>query len=505
MKKRILSLLLTLLLLAPSVISCAETTVEENAEETQASPEISAEPTAETVETAEERVKPDIPETADFGGDDIHFMFWSIASWGSGVHESRDIYAESLNGEGINDAVYNRNVKIEEAYKVKISLDILAHDTIVNTINSCVRSGDATYDVVYPRLADSASLFTNNSLTNLHEVPNIDLTKPWWEANCADALTVYGYLPCIATSINVNDKDATAAMAFNKQIAVDYNIEDLYTAVREGRWTYDLVTEVSDAVDTDLNGDGVIKEGDLIGFLGMRDVMESYFYGSGSQHVSKTEDGGIAFSFGTERDINVTQTIMDLMAQPWFYNSQLKSLSKEGRNVFSEGNVFLFWIRLSEVTNMREGEADFGILPIPKYEESQENYYSMVSRHSTALLSIPTTAHGEKLDQLGIVLEALAAESHYTLIPEYIETSLKTKHSRDAESADMLDIIISSRIYDAIYIYNIGSFADAYLVMGEPGQENVSSFLRGKQKAMNKNVEKFLESLAKNIGLNAGE
>ena len=106
MKKRILSLLLTLLLLAPSVISCSETTVEESGTSEQpAVEESSADPSAETAETEEERLKPDIPETADFGGDDIHFMFWSIASWGPGVHESRDIFSEGINGEGINDAV----------------------------------------------------------------------------------------------------------------------------------------------------------------------------------------------------------------------------------------------------------------------------------------------------------------------------------------------------------------------------------------------------------------
>ena len=84
-------------------------------------------------------------------------------------------------------------------------------------------------------------------------------------------------------------------------------------------------------------------------------------------------------------------------------------------------------MRLDDVTNMRAGEADFGIIPTPKYEESQDAYYSMVSQHTTGLLSVPITLTGDKLSEVGMVLEALAAESHYTLIPEYIETSLKIK------------------------------------------------------------------------------
>jgi len=503
--KNSISLFLVLLMLASVCVSCSESAVQETTETTSSSPaelsenSPSAEP--EIQEEEEERLKPDIPEKADFGGDEIRYIFWNISSWASGSHESRDLVAEEINGEAINDAVYNRNLLVSENYNVTFALDILEYNTIVNTVNACIRSGDDTYDVVYPRLYEAVPLFSDGSLLNIHDIPNIDLEKPWWDSNIVDSLTIYGYLPAIATSINVNDKDATAAVSFNKTVASSYGLEDLYTLVHEGKWTLDKVWELADLVDNDANGNGKMDDGDMYGFFGARDVMESFYYGSGMQHATKTEDNGIAFTYGTEQEIDYTQKVMDFMATDWFFNGHLDGdTSNTGSDIrFSNNEGLFLWIKLGSITNMRELEGEFGILPTPKASEEQADYYSMVSRHHTGLLSIPTTASGEKLEQLGIILEALAAESHYTVIPAYIETSLKTKHARDVESADMLDIIINSRIYDPVYIYDFGDFADQFLCMGEPGLDNIASFLKSKEKLMNKMIDRFLKNLSEII------
>ena len=495
MKKRVLALILAALLLAPSMLACSETTVEESGNASTDAVDAAADPALEAAEETEERLKPNIPEKADFGGEDVRFIFWNISSWASGSHESRDLVAEEINGEAINDAVYNRNALVSENYNVTFSLEILAHDKIVSTVQSCVRSGDDAYDCVYPRLVEGTPLFSDGSLLNILEVPNIDLSMPWWDSNVADSMTIYGYLPCVATSINVNDKDATAALSFNKIVAENYGIEDPYTLVREGKWTIDKVWELSDLIDNDTNGNGKMDEGDMFGFLGARDTMEAFYYGSGFQHATRQEDGGIAFTYGSEAEVDYTQKIMDFMATEFFFNGHLDTSTKGSDVRFSNDEALFLWIKLGSITNMRSLEGEFGVLPTPKANEDQENYYSMVSRHHTGLLSIPTTQYGEKLEQLGIILEALAAESHYTVIPAYIETSLKTKHARDAESADMLDIIISSRIYDPVYLYNFGAFADNFLCMGETGLDNIASFLKARQKMMSKTIEKFNKNL----------
>ncbi len=500
--KRTMAMLIALLMLVPTLASCSDNTPAET-KETTAQQETSQ--TAESTdassdesETEDERIKPNIPESADFGGDDITFLHWYNPAWTETVRQSRDIYAEGITGEAINDAVYNRNVKIEDAYKVKIALQLEQSTDIASMVGQQVTAGDSTYDVVYQLLSAAPALIQKSYFHNLFNVPNIDLEKPWWDQNSISSLSTMGILPLVSTSINVNDKDATAALAFNKTIAENNQLEDLYTLVREGKWTYDKLTEMAEATANDSNGDGTMTPDDVYGFLGGRDVIDSLYHGSGSQFITKNENDEFVFTFGTERDVDVISKGIDIVNSVWYFNHHAWKDQSDilYRQIFETGHGLFFWMRLDDVTNMRAGDADFGIIPIPKYEEAQDKYYSLVSQHTTGLMSIPITCAGDDLSMVGMVLEALAAESHYTLIPEYIETSLKTKNSRDAESADMLDIILGNRVFDPMNVYSFANFGDAIMDAADANNKDMASLIKSKEKLVNKSIEKVLKAVS---------
>ena len=500
--KRTMAVLIALLMLVPTLASCSdnnpaeskETTAQQETSQTAESTDASADET-----TAEdERIKPNIPESADFGGDTITFLHWYNTAWTETVRQSRDIYAEGITGEAINDAVYNRNVKIEDAYKVKIALQLEQSTDIASMVGQQVTAGDSTYDVVYQILSAAPALIQKSYFHNLFNVPNIDLEKPWWDQNSISSLSTMGILPLVSTSINVNDKDATAALAFNKTIASNNQLEDLYTLVREGKWTYDKLTEMAEATYNDSNGDGTMTPDDVYGFLGGRDVIDSLYHGSGSQFITKNENDEFVFTFGTERDVDVISKGIDIVNSVWYFNHHAWKDQSDilYRQIFETGHGLFFWMRLDDVTNMRAGDADFGIIPIPKYEEAQDKYYSLVSQHTTGLMSIPITCAGDELSMVGMVLEALAAESHYTLIPEYIETSLKTKNSRDAESADMLDIILGNRVFDPMNVYSFANFGDAIMDAADANNKDMASLIKSKEKLVNKSIEKVLKAIS---------
>ena len=500
--KRITAVLIALLMLVPTLASCSDNTPAETKETTSqqetAQTAESTDASADESETEDERIKPNIPESADFGGDDITFLHWYNPAWTETVRQSRDIYAEGITGEAINDAVYNRNVKIEDAYKVKIALQLEQSTDIASMVGQQVTAGDSTYDVVYQILSAAPALIQKSYFHTLFNVPNIDLTKPWWDQNSISSLSTMGILPLVSTSINVNDKDATAALAFNKTIAENNQLEDLYTLVREGKWTYDKLTEMAEATYNDSNGDGTMTPDDVYGFLGGRDVIDSLYHGSGSQFITKNENDEFVFTFGTERDVDVISKGIDIVNSSWYFNHHAWKDQSDilYRQIFETDHGLFFWMRLDDVTNMRAGDADFGIIPIPKYEEAQDKYYSLVSQHTTGLMSIPITCAGDNLSMVGMVLEALAAESHYTLIPEYIETSLKTKNSRDAESADMLDIILGNRVFDPMNVYSFANFGDAIMDAADANNKDMASLIKSKEKLVNKSIEKVLKAVS---------
>ena len=499
MKKqnRLAALVLALLLTLPFA-SCAanEETNPDNAQTTVTASEGTVAEEAAIEEAGEERLKPNIPETADFGGDEIYFLHWYHPSWDATVRTNRDIYAEALTGEAINDVVYNRNLKIENNYNVKIAFENLDLGQIDGAISKAVASGDDTYDVVYPRLYEAASMYQKDYFLNLFDVPNLDLSQPWWDGNCVESLSMNNRLLAVAGSLNINDKDATAALAFNKGYAESLGLANIYDIVLEGEWTYDQLITMAEGAAVDTNGNGVMEDDDMWGLLGGNDVMSAFWFGSGELMVTKDADDIFQFTFGSERSVTAAERVVNLMNQSWFLNHHRIANTDDTyyTQLFETGHGLFFWMRLDEVTNMRAGDTDFGIIPTPKYEASQDNYYSMVSQHTTGLMSIPLVITGEKLSNLGIVLEAMAAESHYELIPTYIEESLKTKYSRDAESGAMLDIIINNRVFDPMLIYNFGGFADTFQGWGGANNTQIASTLAKSQKAVQKLLDRFIES-----------
>ena len=126
------------------------------------------------------------------------------------------------------------------------------------------------------------------------------------------------------------------------------------------------------------------------------------------------------------------------------------------RRLFTQ-DKFLFHIGLPLIFDeFRDMESDFGLLPLPKFNSSQTRYYHWLGDLGASMLSVPVTYD---LERTGIVLEAMAAESMYTLTPAYNEVLLKRKYVRDAESEFILDIVNETRTYDLseIFSWNIGS------------------------------------------------
>ena len=97
------------------------------------------------------------------------------------------------------------------------------------------------------------------------------------------------------------------------------------------------------------------------------------------------------------------------------------------------------------------------------------------------------------LERTGIILEAITYESSKTSYPAYIETSIKTKYSRDEDSIAMLDLIFENRTYDLGIIFNWGSCSDFYngLLVASPDYASSAA----------KNVEKYTSEMEKTIAL----
>jgi hypothetical protein len=137
---------------------------------------------------------------------------------------------------------------------------------------------------------------------------------------------------------------------------------------------------------------------------------------------------------------------------------------------------------------MRNTDVDFGILPYPKYDDTQERYYSRVSYYNPTL--VPKT--NSDLEFTGCILEALMCESENTVVPAYYEIALKTKYSRDDESSAMLDFIFSTRVVDIGDTTLCDKIRDGFMAgMYESDNRSLSSKIASTEKIIGLFIEKL--------------
>jgi len=446
-----------------------------------------------------EKLYPNL-EAKDFGGYEFKFLTraWpTTVDWEEWDH--RDLYAEEVNGDIINDAVFNRNKKIEEKYNIEIS-EVGVNDC-VGTARKTVKAGDDIYDVVCPHLMEVAGLAQDGTISDIFQVPYLDFDKPWWNQGCARDLSIGHKLFVMQGDLLILDNDAMEAMIFNKALLQEQALESPYEIVKRGEWTFEKLYDMSRNVSKDLNGDGkmYIKD-DLFGCILQADVDISFIVSGGEKICSKDEDDYPIITYGTERCYKISDWIVKFMldednvinlhryyGQFGIYDEQVKMM-QENRALFS-------WIRMRIVERLRAMETDFGILPLPKLDKNQDKYITHMNPHTGAGISIPRTA--SDLERTGMILEDLSAESRYTLQPAYYDLNLQGKFMRDEESREMLDIILANTAYDIGYIYDFGGFSLTIVWYGRDKKINHASQFEKMQGKMLKDIEKTIAAYEK--------
>ena len=99
------------------------------------------------------------------------------------------------------------------------------------------------------------------------------------DSNSIKQFSVDNKLFMLMSDITLRDKNATSCVLFNKTVATNYNLGDLYTLPVGDSWTWDKMIEISKGVSGDANGDGVLDENDNWGMMAKDDLVYVLFGG----------------------------------------------------------------------------------------------------------------------------------------------------------------------------------------------------------------------------------
>ncbi|MCL2517058.1 MAG: hypothetical protein FWF15_00715 [Oscillospiraceae bacterium] len=427
----------------------------------------------------------------NFGGEVIKVLALKNGALGE---DYEDIYTEQMNGDILNDAVYQRTSVVEEKYNVTIEVTYNGNPTDMTRKN--VQADDDVYQFIQDKLMNMlSSLVTPGYLYNLATVDSISLEAPWYNQNAIKDLAINKKVPAIGGDMVVSDKNGIFLMFYNKKIAEDNGIGDLYDLVWNGTWTFSKLHELIKLTSRDLNGDGEMKlADDLWGYMAEPLTGWMFLIAAGNRLADLDSEGLPYITANTPKLISDYDKVMDIMfdkeshvyapaVQPYVDNFM-------GNRNFLQSNVMFLLIQF------RPKEEDFGIIPFPKLNETQVEYYTPISLYLARFIAMPTTCRDPEM--VGAVLDAMFRESTNSIMPAYYETLLENKIARDNESIEMLKIIFNSVVYDIGSGYNWGNMWSMHQKFIMDEKRDYVSTIESALSKIETEMEKTIEEMVKN-------
>ncbi len=436
--KRFTLILLALLLALPS---CGNGASEDTTDTTQ------------STDTAV--VETEAPDPfADFDYKGKSFRVYSSANAASSTLQSSNYLIQGpdeLTGDAAPDAAYERNLAVADMLNIDYAFAQadLGYDKVQNDVRNYILAGDNAYDLIINDMYGLTPLTLENMFYNILNGTHFDFTQPYWYTDFMHDI-----------SINTNEQYFLAGDYFidvlrcchllllNKDMYTDMygDPTELYDLVNENAWTFDKWVELIDKSYIDLNGDGIKDKDDNFGYVVHQDwgPMIPMLVSANPGYIERDEQGYPVITMNNERTI----AFADMLITMWKSNGMAANAIMNNDqalmvSTFSSGrSLILGYQQLGslEHESIRSTEFEMGILPYPKLDEQQEYYNT--STHDTAEIGvIPSTLPVTELDFVSAVVEVLCRETYENVLPQYYETSLKIKYTRDSESGQMLDII----------------------------------------------------------------
>jgi len=480
--------LISALLLASTILGMAACASESTtSDETTASDGGNAEITTEAAETTKpEYTSPGI----DYDGQTVAVASnqWDPSKRPWKICEYVDIMAEEENGDPINDAIFQRNLRVEEDLNVKFSVFPITEQSRTTEMVNAVMSGDDMYKFASTSASSLRTLLnTQGMTTDLYQLPTFDYDASWWDQNSREELEIYGNLHAISGDFNLYSNGAPICNFFSKVLVENLGLESPYDVVRDGAWTLDTMLKYAEAAVRDVNGDGqMIATDDCWGMMG-EGGSTCFFLFSADQRLSDRDaNGDIKIVVNTEKTVKVLEKFIPFIMDK---NKCLYSgdYGKQYSNCFFElfvprfidNSAMFFSNQIYVALNLRNMEADFGIIPMPKYDEDQENYVSPINHAYHTFTIVPIT--NSDLELTGNVLNSLGYYSQQLITPAFIDQTVMSKAIRDNDSAEMINLIYDTRMYDIATYYNWGNIYTNFSTMTTNRNVNFASDYASKE------------------------
>ena len=481
---RLASLLLAGLLLLPTLASCAIGTddpVETNANTgTQADTEAVTDPVEDSINSLRGQI--------DWGGQDFGILY-------STAFDSyrEEVEAKPDGGTVINDAVFERNTLFQEYCNLKFVLIPATAEAYNTTLTKGIQTGTKDFYITSQGGSDTAAVALQGYLYNYLDL-DIDYNHEWWDQGTLN-FALDGRVFFMNGPFNTIDDDCTYIIAFNKKLQKEHQVANPYQTVRDMDWTMEYMNSIISNLSTD-NGDGTWNEMDTYGLTATSVISTAFFYGAGMKYVDNSLEKDVPELILGDKLDRVTE-VMDITRK--VLHDNYSTHVSIGMEIFINDRA-LYGFEVVNYLRVLNAQmtSEYGVLPVPKYDKAQEQYYSFSNASVGTTLSIPTSVAQLNMDLFANTLEMYCLLSQKLVKPAYYEVTLMTRNIQDLDSAEMLDIVFQNRIYDlAAYFGDLG-LSGIFEEAASGSADTFSSKYSSASRAFDKKVRNMLVKLQRN-------
>ena len=281
---------------------------------------------------------------------------------------------------------------------------------------------------------------------------------------------------------------------YNRQLLEDYQLENPTDLVFENRWTLDALVSMSTGAYLDLNGNTKKDIDDQFGFTITDFHNDAFYTGSDLKLVEHDAEKILIVSpdFFGEKSVSVIEKL-----GPWetsndvYVGGDYEIPFTEGRSVFTINRAHY------ASKALRDSELSYGIVPVPKYDEAQADYRTVMGNPVT-LYSISVSTPYKEI--CAAVLECMASNGYRLTTPAIFENNMKAKYSTDNINAQMYDIVRESVSFELGRFMNkyLSNITDIFFAALVKNDANWGSTAAKYSKPLAKQMDKVVESLLEN-------
>lgn len=308
-------------------------------------------------------------------------------------------------------------------------------------------NGSDGYDYIIGQSYHTLPLAFSGYFKNLYNSPHINLNTEYFYQNINNQSIIENQIYGIAGAYNMDKISMQMVVFFNKRIHEthfsDSEYTDLYQLARSGKWTFADMTAMAEVAHEE-NGDDIWDSQDQYGFVGVN-ATTAAIVGSDIEGIVKNESGVYELRFYNDRLVSLTEDWINFLGKDYVINDG----TYDNEIVFSSGHSLFYASHMGTLARTRAA-ADFqiGVLPFPKYDETQEHYRTFINRYE--LTYIPINANSEIS---GTIVEYMNYQFYKHVVPAYWEQSMQGRYAAAPEDKEMMALARDSIYEDFAYTF----------------------------------------------------